>query len=94
MIYIAANWIHDNDTKPIQVFSEVGDDGVETRKIERFRDGSIVCADSHQQSNGTMLGTINFESIDDNSTPIKFEVDEISRETFDRLWFQHRQNKL
>ncbi|HEY1216196.1 MAG TPA: hypothetical protein VGE93_21415, partial [Bryobacteraceae bacterium] len=42
--YLKVAWHHDFAEDPVEIFSEVGDDDYEVRKVELFHDGRFECS--------------------------------------------------
>ena len=52
--YLRVTWHHDLAEEPVLIFSDI-DAGVETRKVEAYRDGRMDCADENSASGTTQL---------------------------------------
>ncbi|MDX6764904.1 hypothetical protein SIN09_37375, partial [Streptomyces sp. F8] len=50
MEYWHVNWLHDFPEEPVAVYSEIGEDGFETRKVHVYRDGRTIRADEQHES--------------------------------------------
>jgi len=86
--YLRVVWSHDFVDEPVELFSEVGPDGYECRKVERFRDGRIGWADGENEVGGTGLGEMPIASIDEINEQDEFQAATISAEQFGRAWNQ------
>jgi hypothetical protein len=86
MNYIAVDWLHANPTEPIVLYSELGDDNTEIRKVEVFADGSAGFATATTQKGGTKLAIEPLPSIGEIGKDQQFLPRAISAEEFDRIW--------
>ncbi|MBF6077144.1 DUF6881 domain-containing protein [Nocardia beijingensis] len=86
MWYLKAQWHHDFDDEPVELFSEIGDDGFEVRKVEVFRDGHRDWADSSSGTGTTELGQIPVPTPDELSAETEFTALQIDAEEFDEVW--------
>jgi hypothetical protein len=92
MEYIAVRWRHSNSAYPTELFSELGPDRYEVRKVEAFSDGRLQYADSQEEIGGTMLGVVPVppleEIVDEEFTPRQITANE-----FEAMWLAARQSK-
>jgi len=90
MRYIKVAWLHDYPRDPVLLYSEVGADGYETRKVELFRDGAMTFADEETEAGSTGLGEIPVPSLEEIAadTEERFVPEAITREEFERVWTQ------
>jgi hypothetical protein len=83
--HFVAHWQHDNEDDPVRIFEEVDDDRFETRKVEEFRDGRLVRADS-----GTDAATsLSWEPLPDMveiEDQAEFTVELLTRAQFEAVW--------
>ncbi|BDU02333.1 hypothetical protein IFM12276_53610 [Nocardia sputorum] len=86
MWYLKAQWHHDFDDEPVELFSEIGDDGFEVRKVEVFRDGHRDWADSDRGTGTTELGQIPVPAPDELSEETEFTALQIDATEFDEVW--------
>ena len=86
--YQRVEWQHDFDDEPVTLISEVGDFGVEVRKIEIFRDGHADFADASGSTGSTVLSETPLPSIEEIEDQSEFRVSVISREDFEEAWQQ------
>lgn len=49
MWYLKVLWLHDFADEPVELLSEIGPDGYEMRKVERYRDGRLDFADETRE---------------------------------------------
>lgn len=86
MIYSKCKWIHESKEDPILIYSEIGSDRYETRKVEVFRNGFLGYADSNRKSPNTGLGTMPFPGFKEINNDPEFEITEITKEEFEDTW--------
>ncbi|MFD7920617.1 DUF6881 domain-containing protein [Streptomyces sp. NPDC059740] len=86
MQYWKVLWHHEFTEEPIAIYSEIGEDGYETRKVERFRDGRWGWASEHASSAPTELGEIPLGSIEDFQNEPEFSAFVITEEEFEAVW--------
>ena len=88
MWYLRVLWSHDFVDEPVELYSEIGPDGYERRKVERFRDGRLGWADEQHEVGGTGLGEVPVTSVDEINAQDEFQASVITAERFDRVWRQ------
>jgi hypothetical protein len=86
MRYQEVHWLHELADEPVVLFSEVDDDGVERRKVERFRGGRLDLADEVTETGSTMLGEGPMPSLDEINAHPEFEGRPIAKEEFEAVW--------
>lgn len=86
MQYIKVMWKHDFEDEPIEIYSELDDVRMETRKIELYKNGSIGFADISKSVNNTHLSKLPLPTLSEISSDIQFVPQEISKELFEKLW--------
>jgi hypothetical protein len=84
--YQRVEWHHDFDDEPVTLISEVGDYGVETRKIEIFRDGRTDFADGYQATGSTVLSETPLPSMEEIEDQPEFRLSVITKEEFEEAW--------
>jgi hypothetical protein len=84
MQYVKVAWLHNDLTDPVWFYIELGDDGYEVRKVELYLDGRAGYADDAREFGETRLADQPY-SLDDIEPP-EFELTEISREEFEKIW--------
>jgi hypothetical protein len=84
--YLKVEWFHDFAEEPVEVFSEVGDDGYEIRKVEVFRDGQLEYADEHHEAMGTRLSEVPVGTVEDIAAQSEFRPHVISEQEFEETW--------
>ena len=90
MRYLYVKWVHKNPSDPVHLYSEVGEDSYERRKVEIYADGRKGFADSSEESGGTSLGVMPVPSLKEIAAQPEFEPKEIAQEEFQRIWLKRR----
>jgi len=86
MRYIAVHWHHNNPEYPVELYSEIDDEGWEQRKVEIFADGHLDYADKVDESGSTWLGIEPVPSLAEIAADPEFTPREISKTEFEDLW--------
>ncbi|MFG3617980.1 DUF6881 domain-containing protein [Nocardia sp. NPDC047654] len=86
MWYLKAQWHHDFDDEPVELFSEIGEDGFEVRKVEMFRDGHADWADSGSGTGTTELGQIPVPTPEEINAETEFTALQIDAHEFEAVW--------
>lgn len=79
-------WHHDFAEEPVVIYSEIGADGYETRKVEEFRDGSFLWADETGSTGSSALSEVPVGSIEDVRAQAEFTAFVITWEQFQDVW--------
>jgi hypothetical protein len=90
MRYMYVKWVHKDPSAPVHLYSEIGDDSYERRKVEIYKDGRKGFADSSEEKNGTVLGSMPVPSLKEIAAQPEFEPKEISAEEFQKIWMKRR----
>jgi hypothetical protein len=64
-IYLRVRWSHDRNDDPIELYHEVEEDQRESRRVELFEDGRLLCSDEVDPSAPTSLSLEPFPSLDE-----------------------------
>lgn len=102
MEYIKTIWEHSHIDEPVLIYSELNSERWETRKVEIYKDGTFGYADKYKEYNGSGLGLIPFESVEEinkknnieNGFEDKFFVERIEEELFLKIWNKYVQSNL
>lgn len=93
--YLRVLWSHDYADHPVELFSEIGPDGWERRRVERFRDGRLGWADEEHEVGGAVLAEArvgaSLDEIDEQdeiNEQDEFEASTIDAERFEWMWRQ------
>ena len=68
------------------LYSEIDDVGVETRKVEVYRDGRKDYADASHSTGTTVLGETTMPTMKEIAEQPEFSPDAIEQEEFDEVW--------
>jgi Domain of unknown function (DUF6881) len=90
MRYLYVKWLHKDPGAPVHIYSEVGDDSYERRKVEIYADGRKGFADSSEEAGGTVLGSMPVPSLKEIAAQPGYEPKEIPAEEFQRIWLKRR----
>lgn len=90
MRYVKVSWVHAFSDEPVLFFSEIDEDGYETRKVQVYRDGRAEWADEDFETAAVGLAEIPFPSAGEISSREGFAAEEIGSEEFDRAWSEAR----
>lgn len=86
MEYWKVEWRHDFESEAIRFFSEIGADGYEIRKVQEYRDGRKLKADSLHETGEIGLSEIPVGPIEDVARQPEFAAFVIGREEFEQEW--------
>jgi hypothetical protein len=85
--YIRCEWFHDFEDEPCSIYSELGDERYETRKIEVFKDGTTTRASTEDLKSDPMaLADQATPSLEEVNAYPEFHMEEISKAEFEDLW--------
>ncbi|MBE1532977.1 DUF6881 domain-containing protein [Actinomadura algeriensis] len=84
--YLRVEWFHDFGEEPVDIYSEVGEDGYELRKVEVFRDGRLQYTDGLREAGGTMLSESPVGTVAEIAAQGGFQPHEISEQEFEETW--------
>jgi hypothetical protein len=90
MRYLHIKWKHKDPGAPVQIYSEIGDDSYERRKVELYADGRKGFADGSEEAGGTSLGVMPVPSLKEIAAQPEYEAKEIPAEDFQRIWMKRR----
>jgi hypothetical protein len=80
------DWLHDCPSDPVTLYSEIGADGYEVRKVERYADGRALRADASHESAEIGLGQVPVGTLDDVNAQPEFRAVAIGAGEFERQW--------
>ena len=86
--YLRVEWHHEFPEEPVELYSEVGDDGYETRKVCLFRDGRLERADENAETALTGISEVPVGSVEEIASEEELSAKLIDRGEFERLWNQ------
>lgn len=88
MRYWKVDWQHEFQVEPIRIYSEIGSDGYEVRKVQEYRDGRKLKADELHETGEIGLSEIPVGPIEDVDSQPEFSASLINREDFETEWDQ------
>ncbi|WP_330232865.1 hypothetical protein OHA40_10520 [Nocardia sp. NBC_00508] len=88
MWYLRAQWHHDFADEPVEMFSEIGDDGFEVRKVEVYSDGRMDWADSRHGTGTTSLSQMPIPTVDEIDTQFEYSALEVDSREFESVWLR------
>lgn len=87
MEYILLEWSHDMEDEPIMVYSEIDNQYYEVRKIEIYRNGSILKCDEKMINSEIVLADVPFpDDIEEINQDAQFNAKYIGKNEFESLW--------
>ncbi|MEV1010450.1 hypothetical protein [Streptomyces sp. NPDC049881] len=86
MRYWKVYWHHDFTAEPVAIYSEIGPDDGESRRVEEFRGGRTGWADERREHGGTSLADVPFGDIEEVRAQAEFTAFVILREEFEGAW--------
>jgi hypothetical protein len=84
--YQRVTWHHDHEDEPVVLWSEIGDDGFERRKVDEYRDGHLDYADEIASRGTTCLGDQQVPTLDEINADNEFSATGVSRSDFEAIW--------
>jgi hypothetical protein len=91
MRYVRVTWHHDFDDEPVTIFSELGDDRYETRKVQIYRDGRTEWSDESRETGGIVLSEVPFpEDLEEIDSQTEFSAGLIDADEFEQAWREAR----
>ena len=88
--YVKVCWDHDCADDPVELFSELGEDRYEIRKVEVYRDGRTAWADAGRETDSTGLGQLPFPCLEEIGSQPEFSAEEITAAEFEAVWARAR----
>jgi hypothetical protein len=86
MHYLRVQWLHSFPGDPVDIYSEVDDEGWETRKVEIFPDGSIGYASATDATRSTVLSEERVPAVETIAADPQFRPERIGKDQFERVW--------
>lgn len=84
--YFACRWEHLSSTGPVVLCEELDDERMETRKVHRFRDGTLERSDRVQEKARTTLGWAPVPPLSEIAARPQFTVLPLDAAEFERVW--------
>ncbi|WP_454194105.1 DUF6881 domain-containing protein [Nocardia sp. Marseille-Q1738] len=88
MWYLKAQWHHDFDDEPVEMFSEIADDGFEVRKVEIFSDGHMDWADAGRGTGTTTISQMPIPTVDAIDAQVEYSAVEVDSREFETIWLR------
>ena len=79
-------WHHDSADGPVLLYSEMGDDGYETRKVDLYRDGRQDHADERSSLGTTFLWEVPVPALEEIAADPGFTPFRIDADEFEAVW--------
>lgn len=79
-------WIHTFVNEPVNIYSEIDDDGWEQRKVEIYRDGHSSFASATDYSGDSAISEVRLPSLDEINEDPQFVGREITAAEFSAAW--------
>lgn len=86
MRYLKVVWRHTSPDDPVLIWSEIGEDGYETRKVEQFADGRLGYADASTSVGGSELGEFPVPPLSAIARQKEFTPEAITAKAFEKKW--------
>jgi hypothetical protein len=90
MRYLYIKWVHKDPASPVHLYSEIGDDSYERRRVEVWADGRKGYADASEEKGGTALSVMPVPSLKEIAAQPEFLPKEIEAEDFHKIWLKRR----
>ncbi|WP_126246793.1 DUF6881 domain-containing protein [Chitinophaga rhizosphaerae] len=87
MRYLKVIWLHGLDDEPQFIYSEIGDDAYELRKVEIYKDRTFGLASVEFEFGGTVLAEIQIPGIEEIAGNAALLPKEIGKDEFEDVWF-------
>jgi hypothetical protein len=84
--YIKVTWIHQFPNEPVVLYSELGLDRRELRKVEMFLDGHCGYASDSESADSTQLSEAPIPFLAEIAADPQFKPVEITKEEFEDAW--------
>jgi hypothetical protein len=87
--FIDVAWLHNDQSDPVRLVSELDAERYETRKLEFFPNGRVGFASSTHSSAGTELGIAPVPALSEINLDPQFQGSIITASEFEALWSKH-----
>ncbi|MEU4524882.1 hypothetical protein AB0F52_39950 [Amycolatopsis sp. NPDC024027] len=89
--YVKVRWDHDFADEPVELFSELGADRFEVRKVAVYRDGRADWADAGRETDEIGLGQLPFPALAEIDAQPEFHAEVITAAEFEVAWARARE---
>jgi hypothetical protein len=89
--YWKVYWHHDFPDEPVAIYSEIGPDDYESRRVEEFPGARLGWADAERDCGGSALAKVAFGDIAEVARQPEFTAFVIRREEFEGVWLRARE---
>jgi len=86
MRHLRVLWHHDHDDEPVEIYSELDDEGYEVRKVEVFRNGRHDHADAGTSTGRTGSAEVPIPGIEEIAELDEFTPMWVTAEEFEAVW--------
>ncbi|MFI5981243.1 DUF6881 domain-containing protein [Streptomyces sp. NPDC051555] len=86
MEYWKVEWLHEPNDDPTTIYSEIGPDGYETRKVHRYTNGRMLKSDDVHESLDIGLSEVPVGEIKDVNKLPYFTARLVTSADFQRAW--------
>ena len=90
MRYLYIKWIHKEPGNPVHLYSEIGDDDYEVRRVELWANGRKGYANADEEVGGTALSIMPVPSLKDIAAQPEYQPKEIDAEDFHKIWLKRK----
>lgn len=86
MRYQMVRWLHELESEPVVLYSEIDADRTGIRKVEEYRDGRLDSADRNYQTGSTVLSETTMPTLEQINVQAEFAGHAISEQEFEEVW--------
>ena len=86
--YHKVRWNHQLEDEPVILYSEISDLGIETRKVDEYRDGRLDCAGGWRSTGSTFLSEKTMPDPEEIARKPEFELMAMTKQEFEEVWRQ------
>ncbi|WP_405921830.1 DUF6881 domain-containing protein [Streptomyces sp. NBC_00122] len=79
-------WFHESEEDPSLIYSEIGDDGYEVRKVHLYGDGRLLKSDEWHESTEIGLSEVPVGTIEDVTSQPDFSAIRVPLAEFQEIW--------
>jgi hypothetical protein len=88
--YVKVHWDHGFADEPVELFSELGEDRYEVRKVDVYRDGRADWADAGRETDAIGLAEVPFPGLGEINAQPEFHAEVITAAEFEAAWVRAR----